>query len=111
MFKSVGFCLLLATSSMAQLPTSCTPPSTPADSTYGLCAYPLNQAAAGNTQAVRDYLTNHAGCKTISGDGAGVITGLRCGGPGPEVITAGVPGWAIDSSFNPKACPPGSKCP
>ncbi|KAF7594615.1 hypothetical protein BBP40_008882 [Aspergillus hancockii] len=112
MFKSLLLpVVFLATQAMAALPTDCTPPGTPADSTYGICAYPLNEGAAGNTAPVRTYLTDHCGCKTISGNGEGVTTGLRCGGPGPEVITQGVPGWAINSQFNPKACPPGSKCP
>ncbi|PYH90737.1 hypothetical protein BO71DRAFT_486844 [Aspergillus ellipticus CBS 707.79] len=69
----------------------------------------LTQAAASNTAAVDTYLTSHCGCKTISGNSAGVITGLGCGGPGPEVITEGVSGWAINSQFNPAACPPGSQ--
>lgn len=111
MFKGLLFPVaLLAAQAMAALPADCNPPGSPEDSTYGICAYPLNDAATSNTAAVDTYLTSHCGCKTISGNGAGVITGLRCGGPGPEVITQGVSGWGIKSQFNPAGCPPGSNC-
>lgn len=92
------------------IPTDCNPPVSPADSTYGLCAYANSEEARGNLTLVKTYMREHAGCRTISGNGEGVIRGIRCGGPGPEIITEGVPGWSINSGFNPKACTPGAHC-
>ncbi|RDW74754.1 hypothetical protein BP6252_05896 [Coleophoma cylindrospora] len=106
--------LLLAASASAGLPTSCEAPTGPPTSTYGICAFPRSDAAAASTAAIASYLKNNCGCNTVQGTAivpAGVITGLSCGGPGPDLPTNGVSGWIIRSSFNPKGCPPGSKCP
>ncbi|WYZ41165.1 hypothetical protein EsH8_V_000060 [Colletotrichum jinshuiense] len=109
------------TAGSALLPrqASCAPPTSPSDSTYGACILPLNDLAReGNTiymLVLAEYLSKKMGCPTdgIHGGAARPVTQIkahRCTHPGPERVQEGAEGWSINSVFNPKACPPGSKC-
>ncbi|KAF4636080.1 hypothetical protein G7Y89_g2006 [Cudoniella acicularis] len=98
--------------SLASFAMASAPLTTPNDSTFGMCAEPLNAAAAQSGAAVAAFMQKQ-GCKTIIGGDnvpVGTITGHRCRGPGPEIVTAAVDGYSIDSVFNPAPCPPGTKC-
>lgn len=99
---------------------SCAPPTTPNDSTYGACVLPLsNEARQGNAismLALAEYMTKQMGCPLdgIHGQASRPVVKIvayRCTSAGPAgTVDTAVPGWSINAAFNPKACPPGSKC-
>lgn len=89
------------------LATSCSPPTTPADATWGYCAFPLTEAAAANVAQVVAYF-NGNGCLSNTGlDINGILTGKSCG---TEANPNAIAGWTISTSFNAAGCPPGSDC-
>jgi hypothetical protein len=109
-FTSAALAALLIPTASAQ---SCSPPTTPAGSTYGACAVPLNYGAANDPAPVLAFMQNSMGGASLAGQDArpvGTITRRRCTAPGANTKTGDVAGWSIDSVFNPKGCPPGSKC-